>query len=70
MLPNSLTIEKIKNGISIPRNPTLQSIAQFILPYTGLGSGISRITNLYPDIEFENNLSKEQFIATIKRNNN
>jgi len=67
VLPNSLTVENIKSGISIPRNPTLQSIAQFILPYSGLGTGITRITELYPDIEFENNISKEQFITIIKR---
>ncbi len=67
VLPNSLTVENIKSGISIQRNPTLQSIAQFILPYSGLGTGISRITELYSGIEFENNISKEQFITIIKR---
>ncbi len=67
VLPNSLTIENILSGISIPRNPTLQSIAQFILPYSGLGTGISRIIEMYPEIELKNNLSKEQFIAIIKR---
>ncbi len=67
VLPNSLTIENIKNGISIPRNPTLQSIAQFILPYSGLGTGISRIIKTYSNIDFKNNTSKEQFISIIKR---
>lgn len=67
ILPNSLSIENIKNGISIPRNPTLQSIAQFILPYSGLGTGISRIIKAYPSIDFINDTSKEQFISTIKR---
>jgi len=67
VLPNSLTIENILNGISIPRNPTLQSIAQFLLPYSGLGSGIMRIKKLFPEIELINHQSKEQFIAIIKK---
>jgi len=67
VLPNSLTVENILSGISIPRNPTLQSIAQFILPYSGLGTGIIRIKNMYPNIVFKNIISKEQFIAIIKK---
>lgn len=66
-LPNSLTIENIKNGISIPRNPILQSIAQYILPYKGLGTGIGRALALYPGIELINKVETEQFIAVIKR---
>ncbi len=67
VLPNSLTIENILSGIAIQRNPNLHSLAKYILPYKGYGSGIKRAINLYPEIEFENNLSKEQFVATIKR---
>lgn len=67
VLPNSLTVENVLNGISIPRNPTLQSIAQFMLPYSGLGTGIIRIMNLYPHIEFRNLVSSEQFKVIIKR---
>lgn len=66
-LPNSLTIENIKNGISIPRNPILQSIAQYILPYKGLGTGIGRALALYPEIDLINKVDTEQFIAVIKR---
>ena len=39
-LTNSLTIEKIKSGISIHRNPILNSICKTVLPYSGYGSGI------------------------------
>lgn len=66
-LPNSLTIENIKNGISIPRNPILQSIAQYMLPYKGLGTGVSRALALYPEIDLINNVNPEQFITVIKR---
>jgi len=66
-LPNSLTVENILNGISIPRNPTLQSIAQFILPYSGLGTGLIRISRLYDEIQFKNNIENEVFTVTIKR---
>jgi ATP-dependent DNA helicase RecG len=66
-LPNSLTVENIKNGISIARNPILQSVAQFVLPYKGLGTGVSRAVSLYPEIEFVNDIQAEQFRVAIKR---
>lgn len=66
-LPNSLTIENILSGISIARNPILQSIAQQTLPYKGLGTGIMRAISLYPDIKLINDQEKEQFIAIIQR---
>lgn len=66
-LPNSLTIENIQNGISIARNPVLQSVAQFVLPYKGLGTGVSRAVALYPEIEFINDTTSEQFRVIIKR---
>lgn len=66
-LPNSLTVENVTSGISIPRNPILQSIAQHALPYKGLGTGIMRAISIYPDIKFINNQDKEQFLVIIKR---
>jgi predicted HTH transcriptional regulator len=66
-LPNSLTIENIKSGISIPRNPILQTMAQHTLPCKGLGTGVMRALSVYPDIQFINEQGKEQFIAIIKR---
>lgn len=61
-LPNNLTIQNIKSGNSNIRNPILASFATKILPYRGLGSGIRRSLNAYPDIDFiddrENNLFK------------
>jgi predicted HTH transcriptional regulator len=67
-LPNTLTVENVKNGISVVRNPVLHSVARHVLPYVGLGTGISRALSLYPDIEIENKIDMEQFKVTIKRN--
>jgi predicted HTH transcriptional regulator len=66
-LPNSLTLENAKNGLSVIRNPILLSIAQYVLPYKGLGTGISRSYALYPDIILENKTEENQFKVTIKR---
>ena len=66
-LPNSLTVENIRNGISIARNPILQSVAQFVLPYKGLGTGVSRAVALYPSIDFVNDTQAEQFRVIIQR---
>ena len=50
-LTNSLTIEKIKSGISIHRNPILNSICKTVLPYSGYGSGIKRVLSINPNVE-------------------
>jgi ATP-dependent DNA helicase RecG len=52
-LPNNLTVEKIRSGISNIRNPILVSYAaKGLLPYKGLGSGIKRALEDWPDISF------------------
>ena len=66
-LTNSLTVEKIKSGLSIHRNPILNSICKTVLPYSGYGSGIKRVINLRPDIEFVNDTEKEEFKCIIPR---
>lgn len=54
-LPNHLTIEQMKGGVSIPRNPLLVSMAvKDNLPYRGIGSGIKRALKHIPDTLFEN----------------
>lgn len=67
LLPNKLTIENIKMGVSNHRNPTLVSFAYNLLPIRGIGSGIKRALNQYPDIEFDNNQNLNSFRVTIKR---
>lgn len=66
-LPNNLTIENIKSGNSNIRNPILASYATKMLPYRGLGTGIRRALQKYPEIDFENDLDGNQFKVIIKR---
>ncbi len=66
-LTNSLTVEKIKNGISIHRNPILNSICKNVLPYSGYGSGIKRAISINENIILQNDIDREQFICIIPR---
>ena len=67
ILPDSVTEESIKQGVSKPRNQLLFNNAKYLLPYTGIGSGIIRAMKSYNHISFENNYTKEEFIVTIYR---
>lgn len=70
-LPNSLSVEDIKRGIQRrSRNVVLTSFANDILPYRGIGSGILKSLQLYPQIHFENNSMGEFFKVTIERHQN
>jgi len=66
-LPNNLTIENIKSGISNARNPALASYASHILPYRGYGSGIGKALAMYPHIEFFDDRDGNIFKVTLKR---
>ncbi len=68
-LPNNLTIENIKNGNSNIRNPVLASFATKILPYRGLGNGIRRALQAYPNITFTDDHEGNLFKVIIARNN-
>lgn len=70
ILPNTLTIKNIKAGTSIPRNPIIFSNVRYILPFVGVGSGIPRAYENYPDLELINDTERELFISIIKRNAN
>jgi ATP-dependent DNA helicase RecG len=69
-LPNNLTVENIKSGNSNIRNPILASFATKILPYRGLGSGITRALKAYPNIQFEDDRDGNFFRVTIGRSVN
>lgn len=65
-LSNNLTVEKIRSGISNIRNPILVSyVAKGLLPYKGLGSGIKRALEDWPDISFTDDREGSMFIATV-----
>jgi ATP-dependent DNA helicase RecG len=66
-LPNHLTLENIKAGNTVQRNPTITSFGTRILPYTGLGSGVRRILAEHPDTEFINDVDGEEFKVIFKR---
>jgi len=67
-LPNNLTVEKIRTGNSNIRNPILASfVAKKILPYRGLGSGIRRALEAWPDIDFVDDRDGDTFIASVQR---
>ena len=66
-LPNALTVEKIKSGLSIARNPISHSIAPFVLAYSGFGTGIERIVSLCSSVQFINDVEGEMFACVIPR---
>lgn len=66
-LPNSLTVEKIKQGLSVHRNPILNSICRRVLPYSGYSSGIQRVVKLNPAVAFVDDRDKEEFRCVIPR---
>lgn len=76
-LPNGLTIEDIKNGTSMPRNMFLFANANYLLPYTGAGSGVRRALEYDPDAVFFNSVEDKEmahpaneFVISIPRNSN
>jgi len=67
-LPNNLTVEKILAGNSNIRNPILVSyVAKGLLPYHGLGSGIKRALEEWPEIDFADDREGCLFTATVHR---
>ena len=66
-LPDSLSVEAIRQGRTNRRNPTLTEHAAHILPYRGMGSGIPRALQAWPRIEFVDDVAGNQFSAIIWR---
>ncbi len=66
-LPNSLTIENIRHGVSIIRNPLIASFATKELPYRGIGTGIRRALSAVPELVFESDHERNLFTVTIPR---
>ena len=66
-LPNGLTIDDIKAGTSMPRNIFLFNNAIYLLPYTGVGSGIIRALDENINVTFTNNPSAQEFVITAWR---
>ena len=68
-LPNNLTVENIRNGVSNIRNPLLASFATKggELPYRGIGTGIRRAIAAVPTLELESDHKGNRFTARIPR---
>lgn len=68
-LPNNITIENIRKGVSIIRNPLIASFATKAdeLPYRGIGTGILRALAVVPELELESDYERNLFIARIPR---
>ena len=69
LLPEGVSMESIKHGASVPRNKLLFNHGINLLPYTGAGSGITRVLKFTPDIKFENDETLNEFIVTVERRN-
>jgi len=67
ILPNNLTVENIRNGVSVIRNPIIASFATKELPYRGLGTGIRRAVAAVPGLDLESNKRDNLFTARIPR---
>jgi len=68
-LPNNLTVENIRNGVSVIRNPLIASFATKgdELPYRGIGTGIRRALAAVPALELESDQARNLFTARIPR---
>jgi ATP-dependent DNA helicase RecG len=68
-LPNNLTVENIRNRVSIFRNPLICSFAtkEQELPYRGIGTGIQRALAAVPSIGFVSSHELNLFTAMIPR---
>lgn len=70
-LPNNLTVENIRRGVSNIRNPLIASFATKTsygeLPYRGIGTGIRRALASVPALELESEHDLNQFSTRIPR---
>jgi ATP-dependent DNA helicase RecG len=66
-LPNNLTIENIRSGVSVIRSPLIASFGTKELPYRGIGTGIRRAVAAVPTLKLESDPDRNLFTATIPR---
>ncbi|MFT3759693.1 Fic family protein [Thauera sp.] len=66
-LPDSLSVEDVRQGKTNRRNPTLTEHAFRVLPYRGLGSGIPRALEEWPRIDLVDDVRGNQFSAVVRR---
>ena len=66
-LPRGLAVDDIEKGTSMPRNEQLFYHANFLLPYSGAGTGILRAVDEGLKMEFKNDEKLHEFVITIPR---
>lgn len=66
-LPRGLAVDDIEKGISMPRNEQLFYHANFLLPYSGAGTGILRALDEGVEMKFDNVEQANEFVITIPR---
>ena len=66
-LPNHLTVEMMKSGVSVARNPLIFTFATKEIPYRGIGSGIRRVMEIAPKVEFLSDSETNFFTVKIFR---
>ncbi len=66
-LPNSLTVEEVMFGNPVIRNPQLVKFSFHTMPFSGIGTGLTRALEEQPNIELTNDFEGEQFIVKIPR---
>lgn len=66
-LPDGLTVENIKFGNAVVRNPFIANFCAKTMPYRGLGSGIIRALKEEPNLKLINDFDGVQFISVIER---
>ena len=59
--------DDIKAGTSMPHNMFLFNNAIYLLPYTGVGSGITRALDEDVNVTFMNNDKAQEFVITVWR---
>lgn len=64
-LPNSLTMEEMLRGIRRGRNAVIESFADTVLNYRGVGSGVLRVLEAHPGVTFSEDDAGEEIVATI-----
>ena len=60
-------LKQINAGTSMPRNMFLFNNALYLLPYTGVGSGITRALDEDINVTFMNNDKAQKFVITVWR---
>ena len=66
-LPDCLTPEQIRTGVSNRRNKVLAEHAANILPYRGMGTGVPRALGAWPKIDLVDEREANQFRAVVWR---